>query len=42
SKNERVNDLRVEDAELMGMNNLIAQAKKEIEMKEAQLEVANG
>ncbi|GJX58429.1 hypothetical protein Tco_0289819 [Tanacetum coccineum] len=35
-------DVRVEDAKLMGLNNLIAQAKEEIEMKEAQLEVANG
>ncbi|GKE16109.1 hypothetical protein Tco_1423686 [Tanacetum coccineum] len=35
-------DVRVEDAELMGLNDLIAQAKEESEMKEAQLEVANG
>ncbi|GJV77618.1 hypothetical protein Tco_1509202 [Tanacetum coccineum] len=35
-------DVRVEDAKLIGLNNLIAQAEEEIEMKEAQLEVANG
>ncbi|GJV53638.1 hypothetical protein Tco_1449379 [Tanacetum coccineum] len=35
-------DVRVEDAKLMGLNYLIAQAEEEIEMKEAQLEVANG
>ncbi|GKA52085.1 hypothetical protein Tco_0745281, partial [Tanacetum coccineum] len=35
-------DVRVEDAKLMGLNDLIAQAEEEIEMKEAQLEVANG
>nr|GEU49281.1 hypothetical protein [Tanacetum cinerariifolium] len=32
-------DVRVEDAKLMGLNDLIAQAKEEIEIKEAQLEV---
>nr|GFC55266.1 hypothetical protein [Tanacetum cinerariifolium] len=35
-------DVRVEHAKLMGLNDLIAQAEEEIEMKEAQLEVANG
>ncbi|GKF22391.1 hypothetical protein Tco_0074713 [Tanacetum coccineum] len=34
--------VRVEDAKLMGLNDLIAQAEEEIEMKEAQLEVADG
>nr|GEW68532.1 hypothetical protein [Tanacetum cinerariifolium] len=32
-------DVRVEDAKLMGLNDLIAQAEEEIEMKEAQLKV---
>nr|GEV82958.1 hypothetical protein [Tanacetum cinerariifolium]GEW14832.1 hypothetical protein [Tanacetum cinerariifolium] len=31
-------DVRVEDAKLIGLNDLIAQAEEEIEMKEAQLE----
>ncbi|GJS79562.1 retrovirus-related pol polyprotein from transposon TNT 1-94 [Tanacetum coccineum] len=35
-------DVSVEDAKLMGLNDLIAQAEEEIEMKEAQLEVADG
>ncbi|GKA91865.1 hypothetical protein Tco_0813790 [Tanacetum coccineum] len=35
-------DVRVEDAKLMWLNDLIAHAEEEIEMKEAQLEVANG
>ncbi|GJZ91995.1 hypothetical protein Tco_0664060 [Tanacetum coccineum] len=35
-------DVRVEDAKLMGLNDLIAHAEEEIKMKEAQLEVANG
>nr|GEX42550.1 hypothetical protein [Tanacetum cinerariifolium] len=35
-------DVRVEDAKLMGLNDLIAQAEEEIKMKEAQLEVVNG
>ncbi|GKB75150.1 hypothetical protein Tco_0936562, partial [Tanacetum coccineum] len=35
-------DVRVEDAKLMGLNDLIAQAEEEIEMKEGQLEVVNG
>ncbi|GKE19109.1 hypothetical protein Tco_1426686 [Tanacetum coccineum] len=32
-------DVRVEDAKLMGLNDLIAHAEEEIEMKKAQLEV---
>ncbi|GJW77347.1 adipose-regulatory protein, seipin [Tanacetum coccineum] len=35
-------DVRVEDAKLMGLNDLIAWAEEEFEMKEAQLEVADG
>ncbi|GJY81456.1 hypothetical protein Tco_0494207 [Tanacetum coccineum] len=35
-------DVRVEDAKLIGLNDLISYAEEEIEMKEAQLEVANG
>ncbi|GKD50482.1 hypothetical protein Tco_1279458, partial [Tanacetum coccineum] len=35
-------NVRVEDAKLIGLNDLIAQAEKEIKMKEAQLEVADG
>ncbi|GJR46442.1 hypothetical protein Tco_1314545 [Tanacetum coccineum] len=35
-------DDRVEDAKLMGLNDMIAQAEEEIKMKEAQLEVADG
>nr|GEX72491.1 hypothetical protein [Tanacetum cinerariifolium] len=31
-------DVRVEDAKLMGLNDLIAEAEEEIEMKKAQLE----
>ncbi|GKE52379.1 hypothetical protein Tco_1487535, partial [Tanacetum coccineum] len=35
-------DVRVEDAKLIRLNDLIAQAEEEIEMKEAQLEVVDG
>nr|GEU57746.1 hypothetical protein [Tanacetum cinerariifolium] len=34
-----MDDVRVKDAKLMGLNDLIAQAKEEIKMKETQLEV---
>ncbi|GKD30355.1 hypothetical protein Tco_1241133 [Tanacetum coccineum] len=35
-------DVWVENVKLMGLNELVAQAEEEIEMKEAQLEVADG
>ncbi|GJR06736.1 hypothetical protein Tco_0529720 [Tanacetum coccineum] len=35
-------DIRVEEAKLAGLNDLITQAEEEIEMKEAQLEVMGG
>ncbi|GKD23724.1 hypothetical protein Tco_1225427 [Tanacetum coccineum] len=35
-------DIRVEDAKLAGLNDLITQAEEEIEMKKAQLEVMGG
>ncbi|GJZ47826.1 hypothetical protein Tco_0601658 [Tanacetum coccineum] len=35
-------DVRVEQAKLMGLNELVTQVEEEIEMKEAQLEVADG
>ncbi|GKA09360.1 hypothetical protein Tco_0688691 [Tanacetum coccineum] len=35
-------DMRVENAKLMGLNELITQADEEIEMKEAQLEAMDG
>ncbi|GKB81340.1 hypothetical protein Tco_0948235 [Tanacetum coccineum] len=35
-------DIRVDEAKLAGLNNLITQAEEEIEMKEAQLEVMGG
>nr|GEV40441.1 hypothetical protein [Tanacetum cinerariifolium] len=38
-KKSRPDDVRVEDAKLMGLNDLIAQVEEEIDMKEAQLEV---
>nr|GEU77682.1 hypothetical protein [Tanacetum cinerariifolium] len=37
-----MDDVRVKDAKLMGLNDLIAQAKEEIEMKEAQSKMADG
>ncbi|GJZ38507.1 hypothetical protein Tco_0585070 [Tanacetum coccineum] len=35
-------DVRVENAKLMGPDELVAQAEEDIEMKEGQLEVADG
>ncbi|GKC12225.1 hypothetical protein Tco_1009007 [Tanacetum coccineum] len=35
-------DVRVENAKLMGLNELVTQAEEEIEMKEAQLEAMDG
>ncbi|GKG24689.1 hypothetical protein Tco_0395317, partial [Tanacetum coccineum] len=35
-------DVRVENAKLIGLNELVTQAEEEIEMKEAQLEVPDG